>query len=43
MFLEIAEVLTPAERGRLREISRSADFVDGRISNPHNFGHPDLT
>lgn len=36
MFLEIAEILTPAELGRLREISRSASFVDGRISNPHN-------
>jgi PKHD-type hydroxylase len=36
MFLEIAEVLTAAELDRLREISRSAEFVDGRISNPHN-------
>ena len=36
MFLEIAEILTPAELGRLREIARSARFVDGRISNPHN-------
>jgi PKHD-type hydroxylase len=36
MFLEIAEILTSAELGRLKAIARSARFVDGRISNPHN-------
>ena len=36
MFLEIDNVLNPAEIERLREIARSAEFVDGRISNPHN-------
>ena len=36
MFMEIADILNPAEIERLREISRSTPFVDGRISNPHN-------
>jgi PKHD-type hydroxylase len=36
MFMEIAQVLTPEEVRRLQEIARSATFVDGRISNPHN-------
>ncbi|HEY7752796.1 MAG TPA: Fe2+-dependent dioxygenase [Steroidobacteraceae bacterium] len=36
MFLEIASVLTPAELTRLREIARTSEFVDGRISNPQN-------
>jgi len=36
MFLEIDSVLTPAELTRLREIARSSEFVDGRISNPQN-------
>ncbi len=36
MILEIADVLSPSEIQRLREISRSASFVDGKISNPHN-------
>jgi len=36
MFLEIQNVLNPAEIDRLREIAQGATFVDGRISNPHN-------
>lgn len=36
MFLEIHDILTPAELDRLREIARTSEFVDGRISNPHN-------
>jgi PKHD-type hydroxylase len=36
MFLEIPDVLTPAELDRLREFARTSKFVEGRISNPHN-------
>jgi PKHD-type hydroxylase len=36
MFLEIAGVLDANEIQRLMEIARSASFVDGRVSNPHN-------
>ncbi|MGE0597429.1 MAG: Fe2+-dependent dioxygenase [Hyphomonadaceae bacterium] len=36
MFLEIPEVLNEAEVGRLRELSRQLNFVDGRVSNPAN-------
>jgi len=36
MFMEIAKVLTADEVRRLQEIARSATFIDGRISNPHN-------
>jgi PKHD-type hydroxylase len=36
MFLEIADILTAAEIDRLREIARTSEFVEGRISNPHN-------
>jgi PKHD-type hydroxylase len=36
MFLEIDNVLAAAEIDRLREIARTSEFVDGRISNPHN-------
>jgi len=36
MFMEIANVLTADEIRRLHEIARSATFIDGRISNPHN-------
>lgn len=36
MFLEIPEVLTPAEIARLRELSAQVKFIDGRISNPAN-------
>ena len=36
MFLEIPELLTPAEVAELRAIADKATFVDGKISNPHN-------
>lgn len=36
MFLEIPDLLTPAEAGRLAEIARTRPFVDGRITNPHS-------
>lgn len=36
MILEIADVLNTNEIERLNAIARSAAFVDGRISNPHN-------
>lgn len=36
MFLAIKDFLTPGEVARLRELSLKAQFVDGRISNPHN-------
>jgi len=36
MFLEISDVLNPAEIARLRQIAGSASFVDGRVSNPGN-------
>jgi len=36
MFLEIQNVLNPGEIERLRDVARSATFVDGKISNPHN-------
>jgi PKHD-type hydroxylase len=36
MFLEIKDFLTPAEVARLQELSLKVQFVDGRISNPHN-------
>jgi PKHD-type hydroxylase len=36
MFLEIKEFLNPQEVARLRELAGRVQFVDGRISNPHN-------
>jgi PKHD-type hydroxylase len=36
MFLEIKDFLTPEEVARLRELSLKVQFVDGRITNPHN-------
>lgn len=36
MFLAIKDFLTPQEVARLRELSLKVQFVDGRISNPHN-------
>ncbi|MEO7026799.1 MAG: Fe2+-dependent dioxygenase [Caulobacteraceae bacterium] len=36
MFLEIADVLTQSEIGRLRGLAERARFVDGRISSPHS-------
>jgi PKHD-type hydroxylase len=36
MFLLVKDVLTPGELEQLRLIAKSAKFVDGKISNPHN-------
>jgi PKHD-type hydroxylase len=36
MFLELKDFLKPEEVSRLREMAARAQFVDGRISNPHN-------
>jgi len=36
MFLEIKDFLKPEEVARLRELAQKVQFVDGRISNPHN-------
>jgi len=36
MFLEIKDFLKPEEVVRLQELAAKAQFVDGRISNPHN-------
>jgi PKHD-type hydroxylase len=36
MFLQISDLLTPQELGRLREVAATRPFVDGRITNPHS-------
>ena len=36
MFLEIKDFLTPPEVARLVGLARNVEFVDGRVSNPHN-------
>lgn len=36
MFLEIKDFLRADEVARLRELAAKVQFVDGRISNPHN-------
>ncbi|HEX4184088.1 MAG TPA: Fe2+-dependent dioxygenase [Caulobacteraceae bacterium] len=36
MFLELPDVLTADELGRLRALAARAQFVDGRASNPHS-------
>lgn len=36
MFLEIKDFLTAEEVVRLRDLAARVQFVDGRISNPHN-------
>jgi PKHD-type hydroxylase len=36
MFLEIKDFLTSDEVARLRDLAARVQFVDGRISNPHN-------
>jgi PKHD-type hydroxylase len=36
MFLEIPDLLTPAEAARLHEIARIRPFIDGRATNPHS-------
>jgi PKHD-type hydroxylase len=36
MFLEVLDLLTPEELGRLRELAGRLTFVDGRATNPHS-------
>jgi len=36
MFLQIENLLTPAEIQAITELARDATFIDGRRSNPHN-------
>jgi PKHD-type hydroxylase len=36
MFLEVPDLLTPAEVARLREVAAKSTFIDGRITNPHS-------
>jgi PKHD-type hydroxylase len=36
VFLQVENVLTPAEVQAITEIARRAKFVDGKLSNPHN-------
>ena len=36
MFLDLPDVLTPAELGHLRSLAARAKFVDGRLSSPHS-------
>ena len=36
MILEIPDLLTPLELKRLQQIGSEANFVNGRLSNPHN-------
>jgi PKHD-type hydroxylase len=36
VFLELPDILTPAEVDRLRALAAGARFVDGRVSNPHS-------
>src|SRR5579862_6743103 len=36
MFLQVDNLLTPAEVQTIVEIARQAKFIDGRLSNPHN-------
>lgn len=36
MFLEVLDLLTPEELGRLRELAGRLTFVDGRVTNPHS-------
>ncbi len=36
MFLEIPDILTPAETAHLIDLSRRCRFVDGRVTSPHS-------
>jgi PKHD-type hydroxylase len=36
MFLQIENFLEPAEVKTIAELARTAKFIDGRLSNPHN-------
>jgi PKHD-type hydroxylase len=42
MFLEIKEFLSSQEVARLRELAGRLQFVDGRVSNPHNLAKKNL-
>ena len=42
MFRLIENVLAPEEVTELREIAAKANFIDGRISNPHNTAKKNL-
>src|SRR5882762_9157968 len=36
MFLQVENLLAPAEVQAIAEIARQAKFIDGKLSNPHN-------
>ena len=38
MFLQVENVLAPAEVQAITEIAGQAKFIDGKLSNPHNIG-----
>src|SRR6202453_2060065 len=42
MFLEIKDFLRPEEVAKLCELASVVQFVDGRISNPHNLSKNNL-
>jgi PKHD-type hydroxylase len=42
MFLELKDFLTPEEVARLTALAAKVQFVDGRISNPHNLAKNNL-
>lgn len=36
IFIEVENLLTPQELDRLEKLAATSQFVDGRVSNPHN-------
>ena len=42
MFLELKDFLRPEEVARLQELATKVQFVDGRITNPHNLSKNNL-
>jgi PKHD-type hydroxylase len=36
MFLEVPDILTPQEVARLKALSATFNFVDGKVTNPHS-------
>jgi PKHD-type hydroxylase len=42
MFLELKDFLNPQEVARLHDLAARVQFVDGRISNPHNIAKNNL-
>jgi PKHD-type hydroxylase len=42
MFLQIKDVLTPAEVAEVRQLAGRMKFIDGRASNPHNIAKSNL-